>query len=140
MKRQLSIAFAILLVALTAVATEAPLVDAHLTSLTTAKEIRDGSGPLNMKFQIAITNRSDAPVTVTRVEVRTDDTSGFSLSDGSRKVRLTIAPQATETIDLTARRIESKDTARSEALQVFVRVNFKGPNGGFIKEFSEFIQ
>jgi hypothetical protein len=140
MKKQLSIAFAVLLVALVAVASEAPLVDTHFTSLTTAKEIRDGSGPLDMKFQLTITNRSDVPVTVTRVEVRTDETSGFSLSAGSKKTRLTIAPQTTETIDLTARRLDSKDMARTEALQVLVRVNFKGPNGGFIKEFSEFIQ
>ena len=140
MKTKISMFLVTLLVAVAAIASDAPLVDAHLRSLTSAARIRNGNNPVNMKFEVTVTNRSDVPVTLTRVEVRADDTAGISLSDGSKKVSRTIEPGATEIIPLRARGIETKNVARSEALQVSVKLTFDAPGGKFLKEFAEFIQ
>ena len=140
MKTRLTHILAMLLIVVAAAASDAPLVDVHLNTTTTAKQIRNARGPINIHFQIPITNRSDTPVTVTRVEVRTDDTSGFTLEDGSKKVHVTIAAQDAANIALNARSVAPSDTARTEELMVFVRLTFSGPNGSFVKEFGEFIQ
>jgi|GEM_PF-5479135 len=140
MKTKLSLILATLLIAAAAVATEAPMLDVHLITKTTARQIRSASGPIEIRFDIPITNRSDAPVTVTRVEVRTDDTAGFTLEDGSKKVHVTIAPQDAASIVLRARSIAPADVARTEPLMVFVRLTFTGPGGTFVKERGEFIQ
>jgi len=140
MKTAVTIAVAVLLVAVAAFASQAPEVDAHLTTKTTAKQIGDAKGPLNVKFDIAITNRSDAPVTLKRVEVQTDDSSGIDISDGKKKADITIAPGATETIRLVAKSVASSNEAQTEPLELMVLLSFKGPGGGFIKAFSQSIE
>lgn len=140
MNKKVSIAVAVILMAAVAMASEAPLIDAHITSLTTAKEIREGRGPIDMTFNVTATNNSTEPVTMTRVSIRTDDTSGFTLRDGSMKVNMTIQPQGTANFDISARRVGSKALARSATLKISVDLSFKSANGKFVKSFSEFIQ
>lgn len=138
-KTPLSIAVAILLVAVAAMASDAPLIDAHLTTRTTARQILDARGPFSMSFRLAITNRSNDPVTLTRVEVRTDENSGFALADGVKNVHTVIAPGETETIWLSAKRLAPDGMQRTEALQVSVRTMFHARGGKFVKDFGQFI-
>jgi uncharacterized protein YdeI (BOF family) len=140
MKTKLSILFAVLLVAFAALAAEAPLIDAHISSDTTAQQIRDARGPVNLTFNIAVTNRSEAPVTLTRVEVRTDDTSNYAVRDGSKKLTTVIDPSATENITLVAKAVAPRDLLQAEPFRVSVHLTFKGPDGKFTKDYSQFIE
>ena len=135
-----TLALAALPLALAARASNAPLVDAHLVPLTSAKALHDEDGPLTMSFQLTLTNRSVDALTLTRVEVRADDTAGFVQTDGARDVHVGLAPSATEAVELTALGIAPEDFVNGHEVKVHVLLTFEGPNGAFLKEFQGFVR
>jgi len=136
--RFLSIAFGAFM-ASAAIASDAPLVSANLTTITTAQQILDSRDPLDVNFRISVSNRAERPITLTRVEVLTDDTSGFTLQGGSKEVKIGIPSQTVNEVDLTARSVAPDGLQRTEPLQVRVRLSFRDAKGQFMKEFSTFI-
>jgi hypothetical protein len=122
-----------------AIASDAPLVTANVTTITTAKQILDAPDPLEVDFRVTVSNRADRAVTLTRVEVFTDDDSGFTLQDGEKDTRLVIPPDNMRDITLKAQSLVPDGLQHTEALQVRVRLTFDDSKGKFIKEFSQFI-
>ena len=122
-----------------ATASDAPLVTANITTITTAKQILDASDPLEVDFRISVSNRADRTVTLTRVEVFTDDDSGFTLQDGDKDVHVLIPQNNIRDLTLKARSLVPDGLQHTEALQVRVRLTFNDSKGKFVKEFSEFI-
>ena len=122
-----------------AIASDAPLVTANVTTITTAKQIMAAQGPLDVNFRISVANRSERPVTLTRIEVFTDDDSGFTVENGSRNVHTTIPSETVTATELIAHAIAPDGLQRDEPLQVRVRLQFTDATGKFTKEFSEFI-
>jgi hypothetical protein len=91
MKHTIFLAFAILSVSVSAMAASTPDVQAHLAQTTLPGDMFYFRGPVNIQYQLTITNPSSEPLTLSRVNLSTQGPGGYSLHTSDAFVK-TVVP------------------------------------------------
>ncbi len=96
MKR--AVFFALLFVACaSSTQTSGPNVSIQLTPLDTAPDIFYFRGPINLQYQLTITNPTSEPLTLSRLDLRTIGPGAYSLRTDASPMNLKVPPNATAT-------------------------------------------
>jgi hypothetical protein len=140
MKAKIAAAF-IVLIGLSGYAWGAsePKIDVHLEQLTSTDDMFYFRGPINIQYRLTVSNPTDQPVTLRRLELSTLGPGSYSLHTGTSPVTRTIAPHGTTSLTLSAWGRSSGGYLRSQE-----PVNIRGvayfedaSRHSFVKQFLE---
>lgn len=117
-----------------------PAVEAKLVQLDTGVNTFAFRGPVNLQYQLTITNPLDESITLRRITLRTEGGGAYRLRVDD-PARLVINPESTVTLNLSAWGIASGGFMRSEIpVDMVVQLWFDRPNGkGFVKQFVAYL-
>jgi hypothetical protein len=103
MKAKIAAAF-IILIGLSGYAWGAnePKIDVHLEQLTSTDDMFYFRGPINIQYRLTVSNPTDQPVTLRRLELSTLGPGSYSLHTGTSPVTRSIAPHGTTSLTLSA--------------------------------------
>jgi hypothetical protein len=79
-----------------------PKLDIHLEQLTNPGDMFYFRGPINIQYRMSISNPTDQPVTLKRLELSSLGPGSYSIRTGSSPVTRTIPPRGTTTLTLSA--------------------------------------
>lgn len=115
-----------------------PEVWVHLEQLTSNTDFRFG-GPVNIRYRVTITNETDAPVTLTRIELRTVGGGGaYVLREPSIPQHLAVGPKSSAGVDVIARGTAiGGNAAAAEPVTVRAIAYLDGPTGAFTRIVNE---
>ena len=117
---------------------DAPQVE--LAQAFTGTETLFMRGPVPLTFNLTIHNPLDVPVTLRRVELRTQGTGAYELRAEAPNLDRTIAPAATETIQLyTWGRTGGGIVSRSSPVSLVGTATFDSPEGSLVRVFTEYL-
>jgi hypothetical protein len=116
-----------------------PKIDVHLEQLTSTDDMFYFRGPINIQYRLTVSNPTDQPVTLRRLELSTLGPGSYSLHTGTSPVTRTIAPHGTTSLTLSAWGRSSGGYLRSQE-----PVNIRGvayfedaSRHSFVKQFLE---
>ena len=120
----------VLLLALAACATSgAPEVTVGLEQLTSFSDLRF-AGPINVEYRVTATNPTDAPVTLTRIDIKTVGPGAYVLRTPTQPVNLTVPAKSSASVTITARGSAAGGNANSaEPVTVRATAYFDTPAG-----------
>jgi hypothetical protein len=140
---RIKIAVAVLFVGLLGFASssrgaEAPKLDIQLRQASMPGDVFYFRGPVNLQYQLAITNPSNEPVTLRRIDLSTLGPGAYSLRTGATPITRTIPPNGTVAINLSAWGRSSGGFLRSEEpVTIHGIAYFDSPgHKSFIKQFT----
>jgi len=140
MKAKIAAAF-ILLIGLSGYAWGAsePKLDIHLQQLTSTDDMFYFRGPINIQYRLTVSNPTDQPVTLRRLELSTMGPGSYSLRTGASPVTRTIPPNSTTSITLSAWGRSSGGYLRSQEPVSIRGVAYFEDAGrhSFVKQFVE---
>ena len=140
MKRIL-MTFAILMVAISAMAASTPAVQAHLVQTTLPSDMVFFRGPINVQYQLTITNPTSQPLTLSRLSLSTQGPGGYRLHTGDAVVKTVVPANGTATINLSAWATARGGFIRStEPVEMHGQLWLAPPNGKtFVTQFLQYI-
>jgi len=118
---------------------DAPKLDVQLRQISMPSDMFYFRGPVNLQYQLTITNPTNAPVTLRRIDLSTMGPGAYTLHTGATPITRVIPPNGTTTSTLSAWGRASGGYLRSEE-PVTVRgvAYFDSPgHKSFIKQFTE---
>ena len=96
------------------------------------------AGPINLQYDILVTNSSDQPLTLRRIELRTVGAGAYSLRNDSTPVNLAIPPGGTVSKMINAwGYARGGNLAAEEPVTLRAIAYFDGPTGSFVRMVSE---
>ena len=96
------------------------------------------AGPINLQYDIMVTNSSDQPLTLRRIELRTVGAGAYSLRNDSTPVNLAIPPGGTVSKMINAwGYARGGNLAAEEPVTLRAIAYFDGPTGSFVRIVSE---
>lgn len=133
------LSFALLFVALAACSSgglQTPAVTVHVEQISQS-ELHFG-GPVNVQFDVLVTNVSNAPLTLRRIELRTVGSGAYTLRNDSTPLNLTIAPGQTASRTITAAGwARGGNLSSEEPVTLRAIAYFDGPTGSFVRMVSQ---
>jgi hypothetical protein len=140
MRAKLAAAF-IILIGLSgyAWAADEPKLDVHLQQLMSTDDMFYFRGPINIQYRLTVSNPTDQPVTLRRLELSTLGPGSYSLRTGSSPVTRTIPPNGTTSLTLSAWGRSSGGYLRSQEPVSIRGVAYFEDAGrhSFVKQFIE---
>ena len=119
-------------------ATKAPNVTVELAQLTTNSDVFYMRGPVTIQYQVAITNPTPQPLTLTRLDLQTLGPGAYSLRANGTPMNLTVAPNATSNYTISVWGYSNGGyLASTEPVTLRGTAYFKGPSGSFLRVFNE---
>jgi hypothetical protein len=110
-----------------------PDVGIHLEQITTFSSLRF-AGPVNVEYRVTISNKTDAPVTLTRVDLNTVGQGAYVLREPPLPLRLTVPPKSSVSAAVTARGSALGGRATGEEpVTVRMVAYFDGPGGALTR-------
>jgi len=117
-----------------------PGVTLHLAQLTGPNDIYYFRGPVNVQYQMQITNPTNMPVTLRSIRLDTIGGGAYRLRTGNSPMNYTIAPNSTVTVPLSAWANAMGGFMRStEPVNLRAVATFDSPNGSFVRQVNEYI-
>jgi|SRR5581483_5448535 len=122
----------------TGMSSSAPPVALKLTEVNTSSNVFYFSGPVDLQYQLAITNPTPEPMTLTRLDLRTTGPGAYFLRTAATPMNLTIAPNTTSTYTLSVwGHARGGFIASTEPVLIRGIAYIKSPSGSFTKLFTE---
>lgn len=115
-----------------------PNVTVHLRQINTPHDIFYFAGPVNIQFALEVTNPTNEPVTLQRLELETIGPGAYYLRTGSTPINLTVKPNSTATTTLSAwGRSRGGYLTSTEPVTLRAVAYFSAPSGQFVKVIQE---
>jgi len=112
---------------------EGPPVSLEL-ALTTPSNVLYFPGPVNLQFAVTLTNPTDQPVTLRRLDLRTVGNYSVFLRANGAPMHVEVKPHASATIAIAAWGASRGGMlAQDEPMQMQATAYFDGPKGPFVK-------
>ncbi|HEV7485166.1 MAG TPA: hypothetical protein VGQ65_05750 [Thermoanaerobaculia bacterium] len=118
---------------------EAPKLDIQLRQASMPGDVFYFRGPVNLQYQLAVTNPTSEPITLRRIDLSTMGSGAYSLHTGATPITRTIPPNGKVTIDLSAWGQSAGGFLRSEEPVTVRGVAYLDSPGhkSFVKQFTE---
>lgn len=111
-----------------------PPVTVQLTQLNGSSNIFYFPGPVNIQYQVTVSNPTDQVVTMRRLDLRTEGFGAYALRTSGAPMNVKIAPKSTATFTVSAwGRAAGGYIASTEPVSLFATAYFDGPGGTFVK-------
>ena len=78
-----------------------PPVSVQLAQINASSNVFYFAGPVPLEYQVAITNPTDHPLTLTRLDLQTVSPGAYFLRTAPTPMNLTVAPQSTGTYTIS---------------------------------------
>ncbi len=78
-----------------------PNLTLHLTPVNSPADIFYFAGPINVQYQLSVTNPTSEPLTLSRLELRTIGPGAYSIRTQASPMNLKIPPNATATYTIS---------------------------------------
>ena len=115
-----------------------PNVSVELAQLTDASDVFYMRGPVSIQYQLAISNPTSQPLTLTRLDLQTLGPGAYSLRANGTPMNLTVAPNATSNYTISVWGYSNGGYLRSsEPVTLRGTAYFKGTSGSFMRIFNE---
>ena len=140
MKRATLLALAVYLAACASSqsSSKGPNVTVELAQLTTASDVFYLRGPVSIQYQLAISNPTAQPITLTRLDLQTLGPGAYSLRANGTPMNLSVAPNSTSNYTIAVWGYSNGGyVASTEPVTLRGTAYFKGPSGSFLRIFNE---
>ncbi len=117
---------------------KAPEVEVHLAQVSGSRDMFFFAGPVNVEFEITVTNPTREAVTLTRLELRTVGGGAYTFRAPSQPMHVTVRPGLASVVRFSATAIARGGNASSvEPVTVRGMAYFDAPSGSFTRLFNE---
>ena len=117
----------------------APNVVLHLAQYESAPNAYLYGGLVNVRYELSIANRTNEPVTLTRIEVRTVSSGAYTLRPTSTMINIEVAPGQEKTIPLSLwANARGGTLAAQEPVTIRAAAYMKNASGPFVRLFTEY--
>ena len=118
--------------------TKGPNVTVQLQPLGTVSNIFYYRGPINVQYRVAVTNPTNQPLTLTRLDLQTIGSGAYALRANGTPMNVKIAPNGTTEFTISVwGYARGGYLASSEPVTLRGTAYFQGPSGSFLKLFNE---
>lgn len=125
----------------TASRSDAPPVAVQITPLNQNADIFYFRGPVNLQFRVTVTNPTDEPLTLRRLDMRTEGPGAYVLRANGTPMRVTIAPKSTASVTVSVwGRSLGGYLRQNEPVTLQTSAFFDSPRGSFVKLGNNIIQ
>jgi hypothetical protein len=115
-----------------------PDVTIHLAQINSASDVFYFAGPVNVQYQLTVSNPTSQPLTLQRLDLSTIGPGAYSLRANSTPMNLKIAPNGTSTFRIAVwGYARGGYIASSEPVSLRGVAYFQSPSNSFVKLFNE---
>lgn len=115
-----------------------PPVTLRLEQVNASSNVFYFSGPVNLEYQLAVTNPTNEPLTLARLDLQTIGPGAYFLRTAATPMNLVIAPNTTSTYMLSVwGRARGGFIRSTEPVTIRGIAYLKGPSGSFTRMFTE---
>ena len=115
-----------------------PNVTIQLAQVNSAPDIFYYAGPVNIQYQVSITDPTNEPLTLTRLDLQSVGPGAYSVRTESTPMNLKVAPNATTNYLISVwGRARGGYLAADEPVSIRGTAYFKGPSSSFVKIFTQ---
>ena len=116
-----------------------PNVVLHLAQYESAPNAYLYGGLVNVRFALSIANRTSAPVTLTRIEIRTVSSGAYTIRPTSTPLNIDVGPGQEKAIPLSLwANARGGNLAAQEPVTIRAAAYMTGPSGAFVRLFTEY--
>ena len=116
---------------------EGPPIGIDLALANGASNILYFAGPVNLQFAVTLTNPTDMPVTLRRLDLRTFGGGSFNLRAAGTPFHVEVKPHANTTVTMSAwGNSRGGMLAEDEPIQLQATAYFDSPKGAFVRLFN----
>lgn len=139
MKSALSVfALSLLLAGCASSKQSGPNVTVQLAQLNSSSNVFYFAGPVNIEYQLAITNPTNQPLTLTRLDLQTIGSGAYFLRNSGTPMNLKVAPNATTSYTISVwGQSRGGYLASGEPVTIRGTAFFQGPSGSFVRLFNQ---
>ena len=113
---------------------DAPPIGVDLALVNTPSNILYFAGPVNLQFEATLTNPTDMPVTLRRLDLRTLGGSSVSMRASGAPFHVEVKPHASTTVTMSAwANSRGGYLAADEPVQLQATAYFDSPKGPFVR-------
>ncbi|HSP35220.1 MAG TPA: hypothetical protein VLU46_12960, partial [Thermoanaerobaculia bacterium] len=118
----------------------APGVQIHLGQVTQPADLYYFRGPINVQYQMQITNPTNMPLTLRSIRLDTIGSGAYRMRTGNSPMNYTIPPNSTVAVPLSAWAHAAGGFMRAnEPVNIRAVATFESPNGSFVRQVNEYI-
>jgi len=119
-------------------AARSPNVPINLTQITTTPDIFYFRGPVNIQYQLSVTNPTDQPLKLSRLQIESIGPGAYSIHSTSTPMNLKLAPNETRTMTISVwGRARGGFLSADEPVTIHGTAYFNGASGSFVRMFNE---
>ncbi len=116
---------------------DAPPIGVDLALANTPANILYFAGPVNLQFAVTLTNPTDMPVTLRRLDLRTFGGGSFYMRAAGTPFHVEVKPHANTTVTMSAwGNSRGGMLAEDEPIQLQATAYFDSPKGAFVRLFN----
>jgi hypothetical protein len=120
---------------------DAPAVTVQLTPVNQSSDIFYFPGPIALQYEVSITNPTDEPLTLRRMDLHTEGGGAYFLRTSSTPMNVTVKPRGTTTFGISAWGRSPGGYLRStEPVTLRTTSYFGSPKGDFVRINTQMIQ
>jgi hypothetical protein len=139
--KRIFLTFATFMIAASALAASTPAVQARLVQTTMPSDMIFFRGPINVQYQLTITNPGSQPLTLSRLNLSTTGPGGYRLHTGDAVVKTVIPANGSVTLNLSAwANARGGFIGSSEPVEMHGQLWLAPPKGKtFVQQFFQYI-
>jgi hypothetical protein len=113
---------------------EGPPIGVELALVDSPGSVVYFPGPVNLRFEVTLTNPTDQPVTLRRLDLRTLGGGSFFMRATGTTFHVAVPPHGTKTVTMSAWGASRGGMlAEDEPIQLQGTAYFNGPQGAFVR-------
>jgi len=118
----------------------APNITFHLEQYESPANAYTFNGALNLAFALSVTNTTNQPVKINRVEIQTIGSGAFTIRRTSIPINMDLGPGEARSLPISAwGYARGGHIASTEPVTIRGTAYLTGPKGAFLRLFSEYI-
>jgi hypothetical protein len=115
-----------------------PEVAVRMAQTNASNDVFYFAGPVSIQYQLAITNPTNQPLTLERLDLQTIGPGAYSLRTAATPMNLKIPPNGTSVFNIAVwGRSRGGYLTATEPVTVRGTAYFRGPSGTFVRIFTE---
>ena len=120
---------------------DAPPVAVEITPLNQNSDIFYFAGPVSLQFRVSVANPTNEPLTLRRLDMRTEGPGAYVLRATGTPMRVLIAPKTTTSVTISVwGRALGGYLRQNEPVTLQTTAFFDSPSGSFVKLGNHVIQ
>lgn len=117
-----------------------PAVTVRIAAVDTASDLFYFPGPISLRFAVAVSNPTNEPITLRRLDIRSVGSGAYALRANSTPMNVKIAPNTSATFSISTwgrSRGGYLNSTEPVVLQGTAYFDRPGPGGTFVKIFQQ---